>query len=38
MAKLCAPVRDDKIKELTQTTDVVDTFKGILEVNDLYYV
>lgn len=35
MAKLCAPVRDDKIKELTQTTDVVDTFKGILETLDL---
>jgi hypothetical protein len=35
MAKLCAPVRDDKIKELTQTTDVVETFKGILETLDL---
>lgn len=33
MSKLCAPVRDDKIKELTETIDVVDTFKGILEVN-----
>lgn len=33
MSKLCAPVRDEKIKELTETTDVVETFKGILEVN-----
>lgn len=32
MSKLCAPVRDDKIKELTETEDVIDTFKGILEV------
>lgn len=32
MSKLCAPVRDEKIKELTETEDVVDTFKGILEV------
>ncbi|KAJ8963714.1 hypothetical protein NQ314_005435 [Rhamnusium bicolor] len=31
MSKLCAPVRDDKIKELTETVDVIDTFKGILE-------
>lgn len=35
MSKLCAPVRDDKIKELTETTDVVDTFKAILELLDL---
>lgn len=32
MAKLCAPVRDDRIKQLTETTDVIETFKGILEV------
>lgn len=32
MAKLCAPVRDEKIKQLTETVDVIDTFKGILEV------
>lgn len=32
MAKLCAPVRDDKIRQLTETVDVIDTFKGILEV------
>lgn len=35
MAKLCAPVRDEKIKNLTETTDVVETFKGILETLDL---
>ena len=35
MEKLCAPVRDVKIKELSQTVDVVDTFKGILEVMGL---
>lgn len=33
MEKLCAPVRDEKIKELQNNTDVVETFKGILEVN-----
>lgn len=32
MAKMCAPVRDEKIKQLTETTDVIETFKGILEV------
>lgn len=38
MAKLCAPVRDEKIKELTQTSNVIETFKGILEVieNEIY--
>ncbi|XP_018576855.1 T-complex protein 11-like protein 1 [Anoplophora glabripennis] len=35
MSKLCAPVRDDRIKELTETEDVIDTFKGILETLDL---
>lgn len=35
MAKMCAPVRDEQIKQLTETTDVVDTFKGILETLDL---
>ncbi|KAF2905642.1 hypothetical protein ILUMI_00532 [Ignelater luminosus] len=35
MAKLCAPVRDEKIKNLTETTDVIETFKGILETLDL---
>lgn len=33
MAKMCAPVRDEKIKELTETTDVIETFKGTLEVS-----
>lgn len=35
MGKLCAPVRDEKIAELTQTSNVVDVFKGILETIDL---
>ncbi|XP_060532259.1 T-complex protein 11-like protein 1 isoform X2 [Cylas formicarius] len=35
MAKMCAQVRDDKIRKLTETTDVVDTFKGILEMLEL---
>nr|XP_023015221.1 T-complex protein 11-like protein 1 [Leptinotarsa decemlineata] len=35
MSKLCAPIRDDKITELTETSDVIDTFKGILETLDL---
>jgi hypothetical protein len=33
MGKLCAPVRDEKIRELTQTQGVVPVFKGILEVS-----
>lgn len=37
MAKLCAPVRDEKIKELGEITDVVDTFKNILEVTQNTY-
>lgn len=32
MARLCAPVRDDRIRELTQTTDVVELFRGIMEL------
>ena len=32
MARLCAPVRDDKIRQLTQTTDVVELFQGIMEL------
>ncbi|XP_049825303.1 T-complex protein 11-like protein 1 isoform X2 [Aethina tumida] len=35
MGKLCAPIRDERIKELTETTDVIDTFRGILETLDL---
>jgi len=31
MAKLCAPVRDEKISELTQTKNVVPLFRGILD-------
>nr|XP_018904255.1 PREDICTED: T-complex protein 11-like protein 1 isoform X1 [Bemisia tabaci] len=35
MGKLCAPVRDDKIRELTQTKEVVQVYKGILETLEL---
>ncbi|CAH1954043.1 unnamed protein product [Acanthoscelides obtectus] len=35
MSKLCAPIRDDKINELKETSDVIDTFRGILELLDL---
>ncbi|KAJ9601070.1 hypothetical protein L9F63_000805 [Diploptera punctata] len=35
MGKMCAPVRDEKIRELTQTRDVISMFKGILETLDL---
>ncbi|GAB6018404.1 hypothetical protein CHUAL_000120 [Chamberlinius hualienensis] len=35
MAKLCAPVRDEKIRELVTCQDVIDTFKGIFETLDL---
>ncbi|XP_057657005.1 T-complex protein 11-like protein 1 [Diorhabda carinulata] len=35
MAKLCAPIRDDKIREIGEAVDVLDTFKGILETLDL---
>lgn len=35
MGKVCAPVRDDRINELTQCTDVVETFKGIMEIIQL---
>ncbi|RWS15256.1 T-complex protein 11-like protein 1 [Dinothrombium tinctorium] len=35
MARLCAPVRDEKIRELTQTTEVVPLFRGIMELLDL---
>lgn len=33
MKKLCAPVRDDSIQNLTLLKDPVDVFKGITEVN-----
>ncbi|XP_014227790.1 T-complex protein 11-like protein 1 [Trichogramma pretiosum] len=35
MAKICAPVRDEKIEELKKCTDVIETFKGIMEVIQL---
>ena len=35
MGKMCAPVRDEKIQELTQTKDVIPVFKGILEASSL---
>ncbi|XP_015515522.2 T-complex protein 11-like protein 1 isoform X1 [Neodiprion lecontei] len=35
MAKLCAPVRDEKIAELATSTDVIETFRGILETLQL---
>jgi len=31
MSKLCAPVRDDEIKKLRETTEVVPLFKGIMK-------
>ncbi|XP_030761054.1 T-complex protein 11-like protein 1 [Sitophilus oryzae] len=35
MAKMCAQVRDEKINELKQTTDVIEVYKGILETLEL---
>uniref|UniRef100_A0A1Y1KKC3 T-complex protein 11-like protein 1 n=1 Tax=Photinus pyralis TaxID=7054 RepID=A0A1Y1KKC3_PHOPY len=35
MEKLCAPIRDEKIKQLKETVDVIQIFKGILETLDL---
>lgn len=35
MSKVCAPVRDEKIKELRELTNVVDTFRGIMEILQL---
>lgn len=35
MARLCAPVRDESIRQLTQTTDVVTLFRGIMQLLDL---
>lgn len=32
MAKSCAPIRDKQIEELSQVEDVVDTFRGIMEL------
>ncbi|XP_018406006.1 PREDICTED: T-complex protein 11-like protein 1 isoform X1 [Cyphomyrmex costatus] len=35
MSKICAPVRDEKIRELSQQVDIVETFKGIMELLQL---
>ncbi|XP_043584983.1 T-complex protein 11-like protein 1 isoform X3 [Bombus pyrosoma] len=35
MSKVCAPVRDEKIRELSQETHVIEIFKGIMEVLQL---
>lgn len=35
MSRLCAPVRDEKIKELASLTDVVSVYRGILETLSL---
>ena len=35
MEKLCAPVRDEQIAVLKQTTDVVPLFKGIMETLEM---
>ncbi|XP_075235299.1 T-complex protein 11-like protein 1 [Lycorma delicatula] len=35
MAKLCAPVRDENVRELAKETDTVNVFRKILEVLDL---
>ncbi|OAD55150.1 T-complex protein 11-like protein 1 [Eufriesea mexicana] len=35
MSKVCAPVRDEKIRELSQKTDVIEIFKGIMEILQL---
>ncbi|XP_053204042.1 uncharacterized protein LOC128388639 [Panonychus citri] len=34
MARLCAPIRDEKIRQLTQTREVVPIFRGIMELLD----
>lgn len=33
MAKLCAPVRDESVRELAKETDTVNVFRKILGVN-----
>lgn len=35
MAKSCAPIRDEAVQELSKIDDVVDTFRGILELMTL---
>lgn len=35
LSKLCAPVRDEKLTELSETTDVVQLYRGIMELLEL---
>ncbi|EZA54345.1 T-complex protein 11-like protein 1 [Ooceraea biroi] len=35
MSKICAPVRDEKIRELSQQVDVIEIFKGVMELLQL---
>lgn len=35
LSKLCAPVRDEKIQELTETTDLIQLYRGILELLEM---
>ncbi|XP_029166692.1 T-complex protein 11-like protein 1 isoform X2 [Nylanderia fulva] len=35
MSKICAPVRDERIKELSQQVDIIETFKGVMELLQL---
>lgn len=32
LSKLCAPVRDEKLRELGETTDIVQLYRGIMEL------
>jgi hypothetical protein len=35
MGKMCAPVRDEEVRKLTQVEGVVPVFRGILEVRHI---
>lgn len=35
LGKLCAPVRDEKLQELNETTDLVSIYRGIMELLEL---
>lgn len=35
LSKLCAPIRDEKIKSLSETKDVVQLYRGIMELLEL---
>lgn len=35
LSKLCAPIRDEKLKELSETTNVVQLYRGIMELLEL---